>query len=73
MHSNAYKLFLKAKSVLYSSALVVKLLTIVESCFKLNFYYSTVKLKASLLLNALLHIGPLTFITELSALSCCYC
>ena len=52
MHTN---LILK---VLYSSALLMKLLTVVESQ---NCYCEA---KASLLLNALLHLHPLTIITK---------
>ena len=59
MHSNAYKF--KIKLALYSSTLLMKLLTVVESCLK---QIITVKLKPNLLLNALLHVRPLTFITE---------
>ena len=45
---------------LYSNALVMKLL--VRKFFQAKII--TVKLKAGLLLNASLHICPLTFITE---------
>ena len=66
MCSNTYILFLNFKVALYSSALAIKLFNyIVESCFKII----TVKLKASLLLNTLLCIRPLTFITEVLHLS----
>ena len=53
---------------IYSSALVKKPLTVVESCFKPKLL-PTVKLKAGPLLNAPLHIRPLTFITEALRLS----
>ena len=40
MHSNAYKLLVKFKMALYSSALIMKLLTIVESCFEPKLVYN---------------------------------
>ena len=53
---------------LYSSAIVIKVLIVVESCFKPKII--TAKLKASLLLiNASLHICPLTIINEALRLS----
>ena len=38
MRSNAYKLFLNFKMALYSSALVMEHLTVVERCFKPKYY-----------------------------------
>ena len=59
--------FLNFKTALYSSAVVMKLLTIVESCFKSKLLI-TVKLKACLSLNALLCMHPITLITEVLCL-----
>ena len=68
--------FLNFKTALYSSALVMNLFNnfMAESCFKIII---TVKLKASLLLNALLYICPLTLITEalhrVATVRCSFC
>ena len=53
--------------VLYSSAVVMKGFNSSKKLFKVEII--TVKLVAGLLLNALVHIRPLTFINEALCLS----
>ena len=69
MCSNAYKLFLNFKILkwlyTYSSALVMKPFNNSRKLFKAEIIkIITAKPKTSLLLNALLCIHPLTFLTE---------
>ena len=62
MHRNTYKLLLNFKTALYSYSLLMKFFNSSGKLFYAEII--TVKLRASLLLNASLCIRPPAFITE---------